>query len=96
MDELTKFDPRTLSQVTILEMDVEGVGKVSYAKLNMRDMVEIDAEPDEVKKAMLIVHRSLVKAYPDLAYDELDKWDPEVFAKLFKALVDAVDFREAK
>lgn len=93
MDELTKFDPRTLAVPNVLTMDVEGIGQVSYAKLNMRDMVDIDAEPDEVKKSMLIVHRMMVKAYPDLPQEELEAWDPEVFAKLFKALVEASDFR---
>ena len=75
MDELTKFDPRTLAVPSVLTMDVEGVGQVSYAKLNMRDMVDIDAEPDEVKKSMLIVHRMMVKAYPDLP-QEGEAWDP--------------------
>jgi hypothetical protein len=93
MDELTKFDPRTLAVQTIHQVEVEGLGKVSYAKLNMRDMVDIDAEKDEVEKSFLIVHRMLVKAYPDLPKEELEAWDPEVFAKLFKALVEASDFR---
>jgi hypothetical protein len=101
MDELCSFDPIKLAEPVVQVLQVEGVGDVKYAPLNMQDYLDLKDHPKETEEeaydlGLEMAHRMLSKAYPGLTKDMMLAWPPKTLNSVTSALLDLEDFRGRK
>jgi len=96
-----KFDPKSLTEKAkkILEVDVEGLGRMKYGQLTSKDYISLTGgttdKPDiTYEQSIEMCWNMLNKAYPDLTLEDVMGWLPEDLEKVVKALFSELDFQE--
>lgn len=91
------FDPRRLTESAskVHEVFVKGLGKVKFGALTFNDIIEIDkAGGGMQEKGVRYIHAMLKKAYPELTFEDVKKWDSNHVADITMAVAKAGFFRQ--
>lgn len=73
LEKAKLFDPKKLVEDAkkIVTIEDEELGIVNYGHLTTEDLLDIGKEPRKEKRSMMIVHKMLSKAYPDVTLEDV-------------------------
>lgn len=96
-EKFKDFDPKRLTEESdkIHEVKVKGIGKVKFKALTFNDIIEVEGLNIGIQeKGCRFIYLMLKKAYPDLSFDDVRKWDSNKVADITLAMSSAGFFRQ--
>jgi len=88
------FDPKALveSAKTIRTVNDPELGVIKFGVLTMKDLLDLNKVQDDQKKSIVMLHMMLVKAYPDLTVEDIEKMPAAESARLIAILTKQSGF----